>query len=88
MPLVRVRAVSRVFANGVQALGDGAVVVERGDSAEWQVVDLATQAMSPLPDSVSAAPPALDAAGRVLYATDTDLVVHDLGFGGTSKPRA
>ncbi|WP_428538104.1 hypothetical protein [Propionicimonas sp.] len=70
------------------ALSDGVAVVETGESSDWQAVDLAASSLTELSDSDANVAPALDAAGHALYATGSELVVHDLGFGGTSAPRA
>ncbi|MCA0295951.1 MAG: hypothetical protein LCH96_11725 [Actinobacteria bacterium] len=70
-------------------LGDGVAVVQTGDQAGWQVMDTTTSALAltPLEDSADTTP-AVDGAGRVAYATDSELVVHQVPGAGTSEPRA
>jgi hypothetical protein len=80
---------ARSFTDGgsVLALGDGAAILETGDVAGWQVLNLASGELAPLDDAGDATP-ALDGSGSVLYATRTSLVVHQLPFAGGSEPRA
>lgn len=81
---------SRAFDNGgyLVGLSDGAAVMWLQDEQDWRVVDFGTGALSALKGASPDITPSLDAAGRVLYATDARLVVHQLGFGGASTPRA
>ncbi len=78
------------FHDGVTmlAFGDGAAILQTGDVAGWQVLNLASGELAPLEDAYNATAPTLDGAGRVLYATKTHLVVHQLPFAGGSDPRA
>ncbi|MCB0911762.1 MAG: hypothetical protein KDB60_09125 [Propionibacteriaceae bacterium] len=72
----------------VAALGDGVAVLGLGEEEAPQLLDPATGDTTSLPAVTGWARPALDGANHVLYATATDLVVHEIPFAGASDPRA
>ncbi|MCB0912925.1 MAG: hypothetical protein KDB60_15045, partial [Propionibacteriaceae bacterium] len=68
-------------------LSDGvAVIDDAADSATWLAWKLGAGTTTELDGADADLVPALDASGRVAFATDSTLVVRQLG--GTSAPRA
>ncbi|MCC6497997.1 MAG: hypothetical protein IT193_17220, partial [Propionibacteriaceae bacterium] len=74
---------------GAQAVGlsDNVALIIR-DNQKFELLNPATMESQDLGDSVEWPLPALDGAGRILYATDSELVVHQIPFAGMSQPRA
>ena len=77
------------FSDAAQAFGasDGAVLLWHEDGS-IQVLNLTTMQVEDLAGNSGAAVPVFDDAARVLYATDTRLVVHQVSDAGRSAPRA